>query len=74
MLEKNKPNYQHLDPPPQDQIQIQTPLKLEPSESETDEEPKQPPESPLPDQGKPDEPLQSPPPPDPLNLFGLDGL
>ncbi|XP_042010868.1 ABC transporter G family member 7-like isoform X2 [Salvia splendens] len=70
MLEKNKPKYQPLEPPPRDQLQ--TPLKLEPLESET-EEPYQPSESPLPDQGKPDQPLQSPP-SEPLNLFGLDGL
>ncbi|KAG6405558.1 hypothetical protein SASPL_133148 [Salvia splendens] len=48
MLEKNKPKYQPLEPPPRDQLQ--TPLKLEPLESET-EEPYQPSESPLPDQG-----------------------
>lgn len=70
MLEKNKPKFQLLEPPPHDQIQ--TPLKLEPLESET-EEPYEPPESPLSDQGKPDQPLQSPP-SEPLNLFGLDGL
>ncbi|KAL1556580.1 ABC transporter G member 7 [Salvia divinorum] len=70
MLEKNKPKYQQLEPPPRDQLQ--TPLKLEPLESET-EESYQPSESPLPDQGKPERPLQSPP-SEPLNLFGLDGL
>ncbi|KAH6802173.1 ABC-2 type transporter family protein [Perilla frutescens var. frutescens] len=69
LLEKNKPKYQQLEPPPRDQIE--TPLKLEPLESET-EEPYQPPESSLPDQGKPDQPLQSPP-SEPLNLFGLQG-
>lgn len=70
LLEKNKPKYQQLEPPTR--AQIQTPLKLEPLESET-EEPYEPPESSLPDQGKPDQQLQSPP-SEPLNLFGLDGL
>ncbi|KAL8052952.1 hypothetical protein ABFX02_05G039100 [Erythranthe guttata] len=83
LLEKNKPKYQQLEPPPSDEhYQIQTPLKLEPLESETEEELYEPtpPESPLSDQGKPEQPLlQSPPPPpppssEPLNLFGLDGL
>ncbi|KAK6122329.1 hypothetical protein DH2020_043949 [Rehmannia glutinosa] len=48
LLEKNKPKYQQLEPPPLDQIQ--TPLQLEPLESEP-EEPNEPPESPLSDQG-----------------------
>ncbi|KAK6122371.1 hypothetical protein DH2020_043881 [Rehmannia glutinosa] len=70
LLEKNKPKYQQLEPPPLDHTQ--TPLQLEPLESEP-EEPNESPESPLSDQGKPDQPFQSPP-SEPLNLFGLDGL
>ncbi|KAL0296648.1 UNVERIFIED_CONTAM: ABC transporter G family member 7 [Sesamum radiatum] len=70
LLEKNKPKYQLLEPPPRDQIQ--TSVKLEPLESDPDE-PYQPPEPPIPDQGKPDQPLQSPP-SEPLNLFTLEGL
>ncbi|XP_047973759.1 ABC transporter G family member 7-like isoform X2 [Salvia hispanica] len=72
MLEKNKPKYQQLEPPPRDQLQ--TPPNPEPLESETEEPYDQQPESPLPDdQGKPDQPLPSPP-SEPLNLFGIDGL
>lgn len=70
LLEKNKPKYQQLELPPRDQIQ--TTLKLEPLESDTDE-PQDPPESPIPDQGKPDQPIESTP-SEPLSLFGLDGL
>ncbi|KAG8382796.1 hypothetical protein BUALT_Bualt05G0114500 [Buddleja alternifolia] len=71
LLEKNKPKYQQLEPPPRDQEQ--TPVKLEPLESDTEEPYKQL-ESPLPDdQGKPEQPFQSPP-SEPLNLFELDGF
>ncbi|KAK4423480.1 ABC transporter G family member 7 [Sesamum alatum] len=70
LLEKNKPKYQQLEPPPHDQIQ--TPVKLEPLEIDP-EEPYLPSEPPIPDQGKPDEPLQSPP-SEPRNLFVLDGF
>ncbi|PIN10171.1 Transporter, ABC superfamily (Breast cancer resistance protein) [Handroanthus impetiginosus] len=48
LLEKNKPKYQQLEPPPCDQIQ--SPLKIEPLES-APEEPYAPTESPPPDQG-----------------------
>ncbi|PIN14724.1 Transporter, ABC superfamily (Breast cancer resistance protein) [Handroanthus impetiginosus] len=48
LLEKNKPKYQQLEPPPRDQIQ--SPLKIEPLES-APEEPYEPTESPPPDQG-----------------------
>ncbi|KAL3636016.1 ABC transporter G member 7 [Castilleja foliolosa] len=71
LLEKNKPKYQQLEPPPGDQTQ--TPLQLEPLENEPEEE--KTPELIVSDQGKPEQPIQSPPiPSEPLNLFGLEGV
>ncbi|KAK4484182.1 hypothetical protein RD792_011403 [Penstemon davidsonii] len=72
LLEKNKPKYQQLEPPPQDQIQ--TPITIELLESEPEEQ-YQPPESPLSEQGKPNEPLEfESPSSEPLNLFDLEGF
>ena len=88
LLEKNKPKYQPLEPPPVNQPEPQS----EPDQTEPQSEPDQPDEpvesddspgqsfeileTPTANQGKPD-PLQleSPPPATtPLNLFDLDGL
>lgn len=71
LLEKNKPKYQQLQPPPGDQIETTT--KLEPLETDP-AEPYEQPESPLLDQGKPNQQLDSSPPSDPLSLFNLEGL
>ncbi|KAA8529081.1 hypothetical protein F0562_033431 [Nyssa sinensis] len=70
LLEKNKPKYQPLEPPPLDQIQ--TELKLEPFKNDQ-VEPFQQPDPPLLDQGKPTQQLESPP-VGQLNLFNLEGL
>ncbi|KAA8529330.1 hypothetical protein F0562_033871 [Nyssa sinensis] len=70
LLEKNKPKYQPLEPPPLDQIQ--TELKLEPFKNEQ-VEPFQQPDPPLLDQGKPTQQLESPP-VGQLNLFNLESL
>ncbi|KAL3830815.1 hypothetical protein ACJIZ3_019617 [Penstemon smallii] len=72
LLEKNKPKYQQLELPPRDQIQ--TPITIELLESEPEEQ-YQPPESPLSEQGKPNEPLEfESPSSEPLNLFDLEGF
>ncbi|KAL2518897.1 ABC transporter G family member 7 [Abeliophyllum distichum] len=49
LLEKNKPKYQQLEPPPRDQIETTT--KLEPLETDTAEEPYEQSESPFLEQG-----------------------
>ncbi|KZV34348.1 hypothetical protein F511_16867 [Dorcoceras hygrometricum] len=69
LLEKNKPKYQQLEHPTLDQIQPPTKQKLPESDSE---ESSQPPESPIFDQGKRNQPLESLP-SEPLNMFELDG-
>ncbi|KAM3328534.1 ABC transporter G family member 7 isoform X1 [Capsicum galapagoense] len=88
LLEKNKPKYQRLEPPPRlkdieeepEAEEKHQPIKdddlLEPTqqlESPPSDEPTQQVESPPSDEGKPDEQQESSP-ADPLDLFSLDGL
>ena len=70
LLERNKPKYQQLEQPPADQTEKQP--KLEPLDSDPEEQYEQI-ESPLLDQGKPDQGLESSC-PGPLNMFELEGF
>ncbi|KAL3368052.1 hypothetical protein AABB24_009095 [Solanum stoloniferum] len=75
LLEKNKPKYQRLEPPPRLKDIEEEPeeeAKLQPIKDELPE-PTQQVESPPSDEGKPDEQQESSP-ADPLDLFTLDGL
>ncbi|GFZ21462.1 ABC-2 type transporter family protein [Actinidia rufa] len=71
LLEKNKPKYQQLEPPPCDQIKPQ--LQLEPLDGDMMKPSDQQLEPPEDDQGKPSQQLE-PPPLDQLNPFVLEGL
>ncbi|XP_057486522.1 ABC transporter G family member 7-like isoform X1 [Actinidia eriantha] len=70
LLEKNKPKYQQLEPPPCDQIKPQ--LQLEPLDGDMMKPSDQQLEPPEDDQGKPSQQLE-PPPLDQLNPFVLEG-
>ncbi|KAH0677527.1 hypothetical protein KY285_025328 [Solanum tuberosum] len=76
LLEKNKPKYQRLEPPPRLKDIEEEPeeeAKLQPIKDDDLPEPTQQVESPPSDEGKPDEQQESSP-ADPLDLFTLDGL
>ncbi|XP_015076189.1 ABC transporter G family member 7 isoform X1 [Solanum pennellii] len=76
LLEKNKPKYQRLEPPPRLKDIEEDPeeeAKLQPVKDDDLSEPTQQVESPPSDEGKPDEQQESSP-ADPLDLFTLDGL
>ncbi|XP_049405944.1 ABC transporter G family member 7 isoform X1 [Solanum stenotomum] len=76
LLEKNKPKYQRLEPPPRLKDIEEEPeeeAKLQPVKDDDLPEPIQQLESPPSDEGKPDKQQESSP-ADPLDLFTLDGL
>ncbi|KAH0668710.1 hypothetical protein KY289_023203 [Solanum tuberosum] len=76
LLEKNKPKYQRLEPPPRLKDIEEEPeeeAKLQPVKDDDLPEPIQQVESPPSDEGKPDKQQESSP-ADPLDLFTLDGL
>lgn len=76
LLEKNKPKYQRLEPPPRLKDIEEEPeeeAKLQPIKDDDLPEPAQQVESPPADEGKPDE-QQETSPADPFDLFNLDGL
>ncbi|KAH0671921.1 hypothetical protein KY284_023008 [Solanum tuberosum] len=76
LLEKNKPKYQRLEPPPRLKDIEEEPeeeAKVQPIKDDDLPEPTQQVESPPSDEGKPDEQQESSP-ADPLDLFTLDGL
>ncbi|XP_059316814.1 ABC transporter G family member 7 isoform X1 [Lycium ferocissimum] len=76
LLEKNKPKYQRLEPPPRLKDIEEEPeeeANLQPAKADDLLEPTQQDESPPLDEGKPDKQQESSP-ADPLDLFNLDGF